>query len=91
MNVIPGYVPDTLSKITTDKICFASIDFNCVEPETAALSFIWDKIVKGGIIVFDDYGFPGHDPQKAAHDKFAQERDCLIYSCPTGQGILIKS
>ena len=91
MTIIPGYVPETLSKLNADKVCFVSIDFNCVEPEREALSFIWDKVVKGGIIIFDDYGFPGHDPQKLSHDEFAQSKDCLIYTCPTGQGILIKS
>lgn len=91
MIIIPGYVPNTLEKLTTDKVSFVSIDFNCVEPEAAALHFIWDKVVKGGIIIFDDYGFPGHDPQKEAHDKFAEEKGCLIYNSPTGQGILIKS
>lgn len=91
MIIIPGYVPETLSKIDTDKVSFCSIDFNCVEPESQSLEFIWDKVVKGGIIVFDDYGFPGHHHQKNAHDNFAKENDCLIYTCPTGQGILIKS
>lgn len=89
--IVPGFIPDTLSEVKTDKVCFASIDLNCVEPESQALEFIWDKVIKGGIIIFDDYGFPGHDPQKLAHDKFAQSKDCLIYTCPTGQGILIKS
>jgi len=91
MVIIPGYVPDTLTEIKTDKVCFVSIDFNCMEPEKDALKFIWDKLVKGGIIIFDDYAFPGHHNQKKSHDKFAEENNCLIYTCPTGQGILIKS
>lgn len=91
MVIIPGYIPETLSKVITDKVSFVSIDFNCVEPESQALEFIWDRVVKGGIIIFDDYAFPGHDPQKLSHDKFAQEKGCLIYTSPTGQGILIKS
>ena len=91
MVIIPGYVPESLPKLKTEKVCFVSIDFNCVEPESAALEFIWDKLVKGGIIIFDDYGFPGHQYQKNAHDKFAEKHNCLIYTCPTGQGILIKS
>lgn len=91
MIIIPGYIPDTLSKINTERVSFCSIDFNCVEPESQALEYIWDKLVKGGIIIFDDYGFPGHHNQKNSHDKFAEDKGCLIYTCPTGQGILIKS
>lgn len=91
MTIVPGYVPETLSELKVGKACFVSIDFNCVEPEREALKFIWDRVVKGGIIIFDDYGFPGHEAQKLSHDEFAQSKDCLIYTCPTGQGILIKS
>jgi len=91
MVIVPGYVPDTLTEIKSDKVCFVSIDFNCMEPERDALEFIWGKLVKGGIIIFDDYAFPGHHNQKNSHDKFAEENNCLIYTCPTGQGILIKS
>jgi len=91
MTVIPGFIPETLSKVNTNKICFASIDLNCVDPEKSALEFTWDKLVKGGIIIFDDYGFPGHIHQKISHDEFAKKNNSLIYTSPTGQGILIKS
>jgi hypothetical protein len=91
MIIIPGYIPDTLNELKVDKVAFVSIDFNCVKPEKDALEFIWDKVVDGGIIIFDDYGFPGHQNQKSSHDNFAKEKNCLIYTCPTGQGILIKS
>lgn len=91
MVIIPGFIPETLSKIDTNKICFASIDLNCVGPEKYALEFTWEKLVKGGIIIFDDYGFPGHLHQKLSHDEFANKNNTLIYTSPTGQGILIKS
>jgi O-methyltransferase len=91
MIIIPGYIPDTLNELKVDNVAFVSIDFNCVKPEKDALEFIWDKVVDGGIIIFDDYGFPGHQNQKLSHDNFAKEKNCLIYTSPTGQGILIKS
>lgn len=91
VKIIPGYVPEVLSELNVGEVSFVSIDFNCLDPEKAALKFIWDKVVKGGIIIFDDYAFPGHEPQKNAHDEFARSQNCMIYTCPTGQGILIKS
>ena len=91
MKIIPGFIPDTLSQITTEKIAYASIDLNCVQPEKDALTFIWEKLVNGGIIVFDDYAFPGHEKQKKSHDAFAKEKNCLIFTVPTGHGVLIKS
>jgi ferredoxin-like protein FixX len=90
VNIIKGFIPESLEQLSTNKICFASIDLNSTLPEKSALEFTWDRLVKGGIIIFDDYGFPGHIDQKNSHDKFAKENNSLIYTCPTGQGILIK-
>ena len=90
LKIIKGYIPGTLSEVDTDKISFLSIDLNCVQPEVDCLNTLWDKVVKGGVIVFDDYGFPGCEEQRQAHNKFASSKDCIIMSSPTGQGILIK-
>lgn len=90
INIIKGFIPESLQQLNTDKICFASIDLNSVNPEESALEFTWNRLVKGGIIIFDDYGFPGHVDQKNSHDRFAEKNNTLIYTCPTGQGILIK-
>jgi hypothetical protein len=90
IKIIKGFIPETLGQIDTDKISFASIDLNSVEPEKFALEFTWEKLVRGGIIILDDYGFPGHIEQKKSHDRFIREKGSLIYTCPTGQGIIIK-
>jgi hypothetical protein len=63
---------------------------NSVEPEIAAATFFWDKVVKGGVVILDDYGFPLHINQKIAFDRFVLERGQSILCLPTGQGIIIK-
>jgi len=90
VKIIKGAVPDTLEEVKSSKVAFLSIDMNCVLPERAALEYFWDKLVKGGIIILDDYGFPGHLEQKQAHDDFCAKRGILILPLPTGQGLIIK-
>ena len=90
VKIIKGAVPDTLNQINTNQICFISIDMNCVKPEIAALNFFWEKLVPGGIIILDDYGYPGCVEQKNAHDLFAKSKDVMILSLPTCQGLIIK-
>jgi len=90
VKIIRGAVPDTLPECTAEKIAYLSIDMNCVAPEIAAANYFWDKIVKGGVIILDDYGFPMHINQKIAFDKFAKERRIEILCLPTGQGIMFK-
>jgi O-methyltransferase len=91
VEIIKGAVPDTLSQVKSNKICFLSIDMNCVIPEIEALEFFWDKMVKGGLIILDDYGFVNStNDQKEAHDKFAESKGVMILTLPTCQGLIIK-
>jgi hypothetical protein len=91
VKIIQGSIPDTLSEVESEKICFLSIDMNCVYPEIEAINYFWDKIVPGGIIVLDDYGYPGHMNQKNAFDEFAKKKDIEILTLPTCQGLIIKN
>lgn len=88
--LIKGIVPDTLNQCDATKIAYLSIDMNVVEPEIAAANYFWEKIVKGGVVILDDYGFPQHIEQKKAFDRFAEEKNINILCLPTGQGIMIK-
>lgn len=90
VSIIKGRVPDTLDQCKAEKICYLSIDMNVTEPEIAAANYFWDKIVKGGVIMLDDYGFPQHINQKIAFDAFAKEKGVSILCLPTGQGVIIK-
>jgi hypothetical protein len=63
---------------------------NVKEPEIAAANYFWEKVVKGGVVILDDYGFPKHIEQKLAFDQFAKEKGVEILSLPTGQGIIFK-
>ena len=90
VEVIKGIIPGTLPLCKAEKICYLSIDMNCVAPEIAAAEYFWDKIVPGGAVILDDYGFPAHILQKKAFDEFAREKNISILSLPTGQGIIVK-
>jgi hypothetical protein len=88
--LIQGLVPDTLSKVKWKKVCFLHIDMNCVYPEEAALEYFWDKIVTGGVIISDDYSHPGYEDQKKAFDSFAKSKNAMVFSLPTGTGVIFK-
>jgi hypothetical protein len=61
-----------------------------LSPKIAAAEYFWSRIVSGGVIILDDYGFPHHINQKLAFDQFAKERNVQILCLPTGQGIIFK-
>lgn len=88
--IIKGAVPDTLEMVDTKKVAYLSIDMNCVKPEVDALEFFWDRMVSGGMIIMDDYAYPGAEDQKKAHDQFAESKGVKILTLPTCQGLIIK-
>lgn len=91
VKLISGSVPDTLEKITSEKIAFASIDMNSAPPEVAAMEFLWPRLVPGALVVFDDYAYFDCKTQYDGLNAFAAQRDTAIMSLPTGQGLLMKS
>lgn len=89
-NLIRGEVPGTLRKVEIEQVAYLCIDMNISLPEQAAFSHFWPRMVSGGIIVFDDYGWSAYREQKDYHDAFAKKMGVEILLLPTGQGLLIK-
>ena len=88
--LIKGSVPQSLQTEVIDKVSYLCIDMNFVEPERAALEHFWPKMVKGGLVVFDDYGWKQCRIQKDEHDRWAKKNGVEILLLPTGQGLLVK-
>jgi O-methyltransferase len=63
---------------------------NCAWPEERAAEYFWNRLVPGGIIVHDDYGFKLHEEQRKMMDRFAAGRGVPVLALPTGQGIVLK-
>lgn len=87
---IQGAIPETLEQATTTEVALLHVDMNCAPPEVAACVYFWPKLVPGGIVLFDDYAYYKHTPQKTALDSWADSVGVQILSVPTGQGLLIK-
>jgi hypothetical protein len=90
IKIVKGAVPDTLAEVDSDAIAFLHLDMNTAEPERLSVAYFWPRMVKGGLLLIDDYGWSGHEAQKAAHDEIALANGFSILSLPTGQGIAIK-
>lgn len=90
VEVIRGKVPDSFSQALPEKIAFMHIDMNSAKAELDALERLFDRVSPGGMILFDDYGWPVALAQRVVEDKFMQERNYMILELPTGQGLVIK-
>jgi O-methyltransferase len=88
--VMEGAVPEILPHIPSERIVYLSLDMNCALPEQRAVEYFWDRIVPGGVILHDDYGFELHEEQRKMLDRFAASRGVPVLALPTGQGIILK-
>lgn len=90
VEIVKGSIPDILPAVKPNKIAYLSIDLNCAKPEIAAVEYFWPLMVKGALVVLDDYGHAGHEEQHRAFNEFAKRKNIPVLSLPTGQGLIIK-
>jgi O-methyltransferase len=90
VNIVRGIVPDTFGVAVPEKIAFLHIDMNSEKAEMLALEHLFDKVMPGGFIVFDDFGWTSNVNQMKSELAFMNERSHYVLELPTGQGVVIK-
>lgn len=87
---VQGDVFETLPETETGALSFCHIDLNATAPTVAALEYAYPRLVPGGIVVFDDYGFLEYDEQRRAIDQFFSDKNEKPLALPTGQAVVIR-
>jgi hypothetical protein len=91
VKIIKGKIPETLKKVKSNKIAFISIDLNNAYSEIEAMKYFWKRVVKGGIILLDDYAYStSFNIQRREWDKLSKQLGFKILTLATGQGMIIK-
>jgi len=57
-HVVKGFFSDTLPRMPLRRYCFIFIDCDIYESHLDCLNLLYDQLVPGGIVVFDDYAEP---------------------------------
>jgi hypothetical protein len=69
-------IPEFIEKNASRKIALLHIDVDVYEPTKVILESLWDRVVKGGIIMLDDYGTV--EGETKAVDEFFADKDVII-------------
>lgn len=85
-----GIFPDTATPIKDKVFCLVHIDVDIYKSVLDCCDFFYPRMVKGGIMIFDDYGFLTCSGAKKAVDEFFLGKAEKICYLPTGQGIVIR-
>ena len=88
--IVEGYIPDTLSDEMDVTFCFAHIDLDHYRPTVHATQWCFDRLSRGGVIVFDDY-FKGreHLATPAIEEFMEKHRDKIDIGRTSGRKIFI--
>jgi hypothetical protein len=87
----PGYIPDSfLDAENPETVSWIHIDLNALNPTLEALEFFYEKLIRGGVILFDDYGGSNYRQTKIGIDDFCSDKYGRLLALPTGQAMFFK-
>jgi O-methyltransferase len=89
VSVHKGFLPESLGTAPAS-IAWLHIDLNSARAEAETLEVLFDRVVPGGFVILDDYGWLVLDAQKQAADAFFAPRGYAVLELPTGQGLVVK-
>jgi hypothetical protein len=90
IEVLSGWIPERFNEVAEHRFRVVHIDVDLYEPTRDSLEFFFPRLVDGGVIVMDDYGFetcPG--ATRAAHE-LAASHGVGVLHLATGQGVILK-
>jgi len=92
IHILAGIFPeDTANQISKDeqfKLCH--IDVDTYQSARDVVQWVWPRLVSGGILIFDDYGFKCCPGIAKLVNSFRQEPDRIVLHNLNGHGIVIK-
>ena len=85
-----GWIPTRFKEVEEKRFSFVHIDVDMYQPILDSLNFFYDRMLPGGIIVLDDYGFTYFPGAKKATDEFIRDKKDFFLALPSGQAFIVK-
>jgi O-methyltransferase len=87
--VHPGDIRKTMQYLPAE-ISWCQIDLNDADAEGSVFPAVYERLLPGAVVVFDDYGFRRYRESALRHQKFLKHKEQVL-ELPTGQGLLVKA
>lgn len=85
-----GDIPGVLQCVSDERFCLVHIDVDLYRPTLDSLQFFYPRVVPGGVIVLDDYGFASCPGAHRAVKEFMTGKPEYVIHAPTGQGVIFR-
>jgi O-methyltransferase len=89
--IVQGWIPEVLAELPETDWSFVHVDVDLYEPTSGACRYFYDRLIAGGIMLFDEYGFPSCRGERRAVDEFFTSRPESPVVLPTGQAFIVKA
>lgn len=85
-----GFIPQTFEGLKIPRIAWAHVDVDIYRSVRDCIAYIYPRLVAGGTLVFDDYGFPCCSGARQAVDEAFASLPEVPLCLPTGQCLVTK-
>lgn len=86
-----GWIPTRFADVADRRFCFVHVDVDLHQPTADSLAFFYPRLVPGGVLLCDDYGYstcPG--AHRAFDELVADKPEGRVVHLSSGQGFIIK-
>ena len=86
-----GWIPDCFAEARDRRFGFVHIDVDLYQPTRDSLAFFYDRLLPGGVVIFDDYGFGTCPGATRAVDEFMADKSEPIINLASGGAYIVKN
>jgi O-methyltransferase len=90
LRLLKGVFPDETGRLCSDPLRFVHVDVDVYQSGKDVLDWVWPRLLPGGVIVFDDYGFETCSGITKLVEEQRLSADSTVIHNLNGHGILIK-
>ncbi len=91
VSLLEGIYPDVTGEKGPQVIKLAHIDVDVYESVKKVFEYIWPRMVPGGMVLFDDYGFMGADGVRQYVDETIKFNAATVVYNLNGHAVLVKT
>ena len=93
VELLPGTFPEETGKAVEDlRFALAHIDVDVYQSARDAFQWVWPRLVDGGLVVFDDYGFYGCEGvTEFVNELMEKYPDLPVLPNLSGQSVVVKA
>jgi O-methyltransferase len=85
-----GEFPATAPPVAKQRFSFVHVDVDIARSVEACCEFFYPRLVPGGVLLFDDYGFTSCPGAKLATDAFFADKPEPVMHLTTSQALVLK-